>query len=92
MRNNIDRQDGLLKLSEELAELQQVVSKFNIVWPHLDYYDGTNLKVRLTEEMGDVLATMEYVAEKLDLYQGAIRGRAADKLALYKKWERENDL
>lgn len=90
MMNMVMRANGLLKLLEELGELSQIASKAAIIHPKTKYYDGRDIKARLVEEMGDVLATLEYVVEKMHLSEVSIRKRAARKLKMYKMWEEQN--
>ena len=87
------RQKGLAKLTEECGELLQVAGKM-VQYPELqlleeNHPDGTNLRDRAIEEMGDVLAAVSFVARKLNLNQSAILRRRDDKLGLFEKWDNE---
>lgn len=87
------RQHGLAKLSEECGELIQVAGKM-IQYPDLqlledNHPDGTNLRDRLHDEMGDVLAACYYVARRLGLDQSRILRRREEKNKLFEKWEHE---
>lgn len=81
---------GLTKLLEELGELSQIAAKksayINDYW-HPD--QKGNMHVRLEEEMGDVLAAIEFVRKKLFLDSVSIRKRKELKLELYEKWDGE---
>jgi NTP pyrophosphatase (non-canonical NTP hydrolase) len=83
---------GLAKLAEELGELQQVVGKklayYHGTHPHPD---GTDLNTRLVEEMGDVLASIYFVARRWNLDVGAIHERATVKGAKFKEWHEQPD-
>ncbi len=80
---------GLLKLNEECAELGQITSKQIAYYGEEIYPDGTDLKERLVEEIGDVLATIEYVILHNMLPVGAIYERKAKKLEKFEKWRNE---
>jgi NTP pyrophosphatase (non-canonical NTP hydrolase) len=93
------QQNGLAKLTEESGELQQVIGKMlqypelqtdvgnNIIKPY--HPDGTHLRTRLEEEMGDVFAAMVFVIRKLQLDQQTIETHSEYKLALFIKWDTE---
>lgn len=80
---------GLAKLIEECGELMQVAGK------RLAYYDtnehpdgGPSLALRLQEEIADVIAACEFVAEKdlgVSLYE--INVRRMKKLDLFREWD-----
>lgn len=85
---------GLVKLSEECAEVIQVAQKM-IAYPKLIFGvklhpDGTNLRTRLVEEIGDAYAALEFVVEKLGLSKKLIRERAQMKHDLFKQWDKES--
>lgn len=88
--------NGLVKLSEEGAEVIQVAQKM-IAYPELQLHgmlnelhpDGTNLRLRLQEEMGDLYAALKFVSRKLHLDFGAIRSRALGKLETFERWDLE---
>ena len=92
------RSKGLVKLAEESGEVVQVACKF-MQYPELQspeasekgwlHPDGTDLRARLVEEMGDVLAAIEFVTGRLGLSRSAISDRMAFKFALFEKWDRE---
>ena len=60
--------DGRIKLAEECGELVQVLMKTQAYPNSTIHPDGSNLRDRLTEEIGDVLAAIELVCSthKLD--------------------------
>jgi len=45
--------------------------------------------LRVEEEMADVLAAIQYAAERMGLDQKRIAARMEKKYALYCKWERD---
>lgn len=89
---------GLVKLTEEACEVGQVAMKL-VAYPELQnpeatakgwlHPDGTDLRQRLVEEMGDALAAIEFVTGRLGLSRSAISDRMAFKFALFEKWDRE---
>lgn len=85
--------NGLVKLSEECAEVVQVAQKM-IAYPQLQlssglHPDGTCLRDRLEEELGDVYAAIWFITEKLKPNEAVIQKRAAHKLALFRQWDTE---
>jgi NTP pyrophosphatase (non-canonical NTP hydrolase) len=83
---------GLAKLLEEIGELGQVCAK------KLAYFDTDNhpdangpLNIRMQDEMGDVIAAMAFVRQKLSLDEQAIMQRATAKLNLFAKWDEDPD-
>jgi NTP pyrophosphatase (non-canonical NTP hydrolase) len=104
------RENGLVKLSEEAAEVVQVAQKL-IQYPALQlpmsavvhgaaeayaklnglHPDGTDLRARLQEEIGDMLAAADFVMNKLKLDFNAIAARKAMKLKLFHQWDNETE-
>ena len=86
--------NGLAKLSEESGELLQVAGKM-LQYPllqtsgNMTHPDGTNLRERLQEEMGDLKAAIDFVGGKLELDSQAVTDRWAAKLKLFKQWDSE---
>ncbi len=78
---------GLPKLVEETGELQQVLGKL-IAFPEGNLHpDGKgDLKARLEEEIGHVLAAIEYFTIFNGLDRGAMQYHGNVKLELYKQW------
>lgn len=76
---------GLSKLAEEAGEALQVIGKLMGTGGETAHWDGTDLRQRLTEEVGDTLAACDFVAlcNGLDVAQ-----RRAGKFALFCKWHR----
>lgn len=69
-----------------MGELQQVLGKL-IPFPEGEHPDGKgNLKSRLEEEMGHVLAAISYMIIFNGLDATAIGYHQGIKLELYKKW------
>lgn len=90
------RENGLVKLSEEGGEVIQVAQKL-IAYPELQprvneqarHPDGSRLRLRLEDELGDLLAAIEFVTEKLDLDTGRINSHHQQKLDRFRQWDEE---
>lgn len=82
---------GIPKLIEECGELQQVLGKRLAYYTTDEHPDGSNLRRRMTEEMGDVLAAIEFVAEQEGLDYSALEGRVIRKLATFHMWDARAD-
>lgn len=85
---------GLTKLVEECCELGVVVAK-KIAYPGKEhplwnYKAGINAAIE--DEMGDVMAAMWFVQEKLGLSEHDIHARATAKYNLFKDWDTLKDL
>lgn len=81
---------GLSKLTEELGELLQEVGKTMTVGNDVDAHHWSgNLRHRMQTEMGDVLAAMGFVIDKLGLDGEIIEQRSRDKYAIFNKWNAE---
>lgn len=77
---------GLAKLLEELGELSQIAA-----YPNTDDHpDGAgSMRLRLEEEIGDVLAAIDFVSNKFRLNSRRILDRKAAKLERFKQWDGE---
>lgn len=82
--------NGLAKLAEELGELQAVVGK-KIAYYHTDVHPDGNgsLRERMQEEIADVMASCQFVAEEFGLDQELIQNRVDRKLTLYNTWKND---
>lgn len=80
---------GVAKTLEEMGELGQVLGKLIATGGEPLHYDGSDLRQRMLEEMGDVLGALQFTA----LYNGvdwvSIRDRAAVKMHTFERWHRE---
>lgn len=83
------RWPGITKLIEECAEVIQVASKLMASLGEVMHWDGTNLKVRLEEECGDVLGAIRFVVARCGLDGARVEERALRKLALFEQWQFE---
>jgi len=86
--------NGLTKLTEECGELIQVAAKLQ-TYSELQFArnkthpDGTILLDRLELEIGDVIAAILFIKEKLQLDNDAIKNQSKRKLKLFKQWDSE---
>jgi NTP pyrophosphatase (non-canonical NTP hydrolase) len=78
---------GVAKLIEECGELQQVLGKRLAYWTADKHPDGSDLRERMQEEMGDVLAAIWFVVDMLDLDADAIERRQDHKHGLFNTWQ-----
>lgn len=82
---------GLAKLAEECGELVQVIGKLVATGGVTAHWDGTDLQVRLTEEMGDVQGALEFVRRfNPVLDQQALSARAVKKFETFKRWHQDS--
>ncbi len=77
---------GLSKLIEEAGEVQQVAGKILGTGGRVDHWDGSDLRLRLQEEIGDLVAACLFVAEKNNLDVQAIADRVGVKYARFLSW------
>lgn len=79
---------GLAKLAEEAGELVQVLAKVVGASGRDTYYDGTDLRARLAEECGDLLAAVTFFVSENGL-EAPVDARARAKLELFRRWHAE---
>lgn len=77
---------GLAKLIEEMGEAQQVAGKM-LAWWNTDepHWDGSSLKERMAEELGDVIAAAWLVASSLEIADEVL-SRYEEKDQLFEAW------
>ena len=85
-----DRWPGLAKMAEECAEAIQVAMKIVAANGESAYWDGSDLRQRLEDEIADVCAAVDFLILANGLDQDRIRQRAGGKLALFQGWHREH--
>lgn len=79
---------GAAKLIEECGELLQELGKRLAYYTTDEHPDGKGpLNERIQDEMGDVIAAIQFHAETWPLDQDAIVERAYRKLNLFRMWE-----
>jgi NTP pyrophosphatase (non-canonical NTP hydrolase) len=77
---------GTSKVIEEMGELGQVLGKLIAVAGDTKHWDG-DLRKRLVEEIGDVVAALLFFQHNLTAAEGQqIAERAEKKLALFREW------
>lgn len=81
-----DKWPGLSKLIEECGEVQQVAGKVIGAGGETMHYDGSNLVDRLEEELGDLLAAIDFVIKNNNLSRKMIDERTKRKLEVFRRW------
>ena len=82
----MERWNGIGKLIEETGEVLQIAGKL-IAFPTGPHPDGKGvLAVRLTSELADTLAAIDYLIEHNHLPLEQIQARRAHKLAIFREW------
>ena len=82
---------GVAKLIEECGELQQVCGKRLAYWSTDAHPDGSDLRERMQDEMGDVYAAIEFVTRHLGLDHEVIAQRMRSKRDLFDTWQHQAD-
>jgi NTP pyrophosphatase (non-canonical NTP hydrolase) len=77
---------GLLKLVEECGEVVQVCGKLLGTGGSSTYFDDSDLREQLTEELADLLAAAQFVIEHNGLDAAAIEKRVAEKRRRFEDW------
>jgi NTP pyrophosphatase (non-canonical NTP hydrolase) len=80
---------GLSKLSEEAGEVVQVIGKTMGAGGLVEHWDGSDLRLRLVEEIADVMAACSFVIKANGLDALAIAQRRQKKLAIFRRWHDE---
>jgi NTP pyrophosphatase (non-canonical NTP hydrolase) len=85
-----DRWAGLSKLIEEAGEVVQVCGKLLATYGDVKHWEGSHLGERLEQELGDLLAAVEFVLEvnPAVLSRQAVEARLQKKLELFRQWHR----
>lgn len=84
-----DKWAGLSKLIEECGEVMQVVGKLIATDGGTAHWDGSDLRQRLTEELADLWAAVQFVAAANDLATAAFHARVEKKKLQFYEWHRE---
>lgn len=77
---------GVTKLIEECGELQQVLGKRLAYWATDEHPDGSNIRERMIEEIGDVMAAITLVADNFGISHECLT-RCERKHALFLEWD-----
>lgn len=80
---------GFSKLIEEMGELQQVLGKFIALAGDFEHWDGSDLRLRLHDEMADVKAALWFVEWVNGLDTERIDQRCGQKKSLFMRWHHE---
>lgn len=80
---------GFSKLIEECGEVAQVLGKVMGLGSLGKHWDGSDLKMRLECEIGDLVAAVAFVVCKNQLDEEVIESRSEMKLELFEKWHQE---
>ena len=79
--------NGLTKLIEELGELTAICAKKSAYIDTDEHPDGKgSLKVRMEDEIADVMAAISFVSQQFDLDIEKIDYRGRNKVRLYYRW------
>lgn len=81
---------GLAKLIEECGEVIQVAGKIMATNGESAHWDGTDLRTRIQEEIGDLVAAIAFVGEHNDLDLESVEERIEKKSELFEKWHEEH--
>jgi NTP pyrophosphatase (non-canonical NTP hydrolase) len=77
---------GLGKLIEEAGEVQQVCGKLIGSGGRSQHWNDPDLRLSLTDELGDLLAAIDFVVEMNELNSIAIQERRRIKLERFQSW------
>lgn len=82
---------GAAKVIEEMGELQQVLGKYLATGGDPAHWDGSDLRQRLIEELGDLSAAILIFGDlNLTAEEGAaVTTRGHEKYALFTQWHNE---
>ena len=84
------KDDGLAKLIEECGELIQIAAKKQAYFDTDSHPDGAgSMKVRMEEEVADVIAACVFVTETFKLDGEKIEARAKKKLDRFRGWHND---
>jgi hypothetical protein len=82
---------GTSKVLEEMGELSQVLGKLIGSHGEVEHYDGSNLRDKLVEEIGDLRAALSFFQEfnMTPEENNAVAERIGKKIVLFMKWQAE---
>lgn len=82
---------GAAKVLEEMGELQQVLGKFLATGGSPEHWDGSDLRQRLIEELGDLSAAILIFGDLNLTHEESerVNARGRDKYALFSQWDDE---
>lgn len=82
---------GLGKVIEECGEVVQVAAKIIVNHGSTEYYDGSDLRSHLEDEIADLEATLEFLKSENGLDRWRIYNRKQSKLLKFHKWKANNE-
>lgn len=82
--------NGLSKVMEECNEVGQVGAKIIGVGGNHIHFDGSDLRVRMIEEMGDTLAAIYFFSLMNGITDAELAERMTEKLKLFHIWNTQN--
>ncbi len=77
---------GLSKLIEEAGEVMQVAGKLIGSRGQIAHFDGTDLKIRLEDELADLQAAIEFVSRFGNLNFKRMDERRNEKIDRFENW------
>ncbi len=80
---------GISKLIEECGEAVQVCGKLLGSSGEINHWDGSNLKTRLEDELGDLLAAIDFVIDHCGLNSAYVLTRMQRKRERFEKWHED---
>lgn len=80
------RWPGAGRVIEESGELAQVLGKLIGASGELVHWDGTDLRQRLVDEIGDLRAALDFFAAANELPAEQVEQQAQHKRAEYERW------
>lgn len=86
-----ERWPGISKLLEEAGEVIQVGGKLLATYGEASHWDGSNLRDRLTDELGDLLAAIDFVVMLCELDASRVMKQRAEKLNQFLVWHNRAD-
>lgn len=87
-----DEWPGVAKLMEEAAETIQVCAKLMATEGANEHWDHTDLTERLTEELGDLQAAIDFMLLFSGIESHPVHARAKEKLQQFAVWHTEGQL
>lgn len=85
----VDAELAEVALHRALGRVQQVCGKLLGTGGAVEHWDGSNLKERLEDELGDLRAAIRFVAAQCGLNSERMRAREYAKVELFEAWQAE---
>lgn len=81
---------GMAKVIEEAGEVLQLCGKIMSIRGATTYFKGEDLRNELQDEIGDLLASLNFLIDENKLDKDVIRNRIIHKLDKYADWKATN--